>query len=99
VTPGTPQFKLVRPGDNIERIDSILQIRYRSIMGKFLFLIKHSRPDLANVVRELSKCMDGASTAAYKEMLRIVNLFWTQNFIVCKCNLNMMKVIQFGFLL
>jgi hypothetical protein len=37
-----------------------------------LYLIKYSRPDLANVVRELSKCMDGASLAAYKEMQRVI---------------------------
>jgi hypothetical protein len=37
-----------------------------------LFLIKYSRPDLANVVQELSKCMDAASHAAYKEMLRVM---------------------------
>jgi hypothetical protein len=37
-----------------------------------LFLIKHSRPDLCNAVRELSKCLDGASDAAYKEMLRVI---------------------------
>jgi hypothetical protein len=36
-------------------------------------LIDYSRPDLTNVVRELSKCMDGANLAAYKEMLRVVN--------------------------
>ena len=37
-----------------------------------LYLIKYLRPDLANVVRELSKCMDGASLAAYKEMQRVI---------------------------
>ena len=37
-----------------------------------LYLIKHSRPDLCNAVRELSKCLDGASQAAYKEMLRVI---------------------------
>jgi hypothetical protein len=37
-----------------------------------LFLIKYSRPVLANVVRELSKCMDAASHAAFKEMLRMM---------------------------
>jgi hypothetical protein len=41
-------------------------------VGVLLYLIKYSRPDLANVVRELSKCMDGANLAAYKEMLRVV---------------------------
>jgi hypothetical protein len=37
-----------------------------------LFLIKYSRPDLANFVRGLSKCMDAASHAAYKEILRVM---------------------------
>jgi hypothetical protein len=37
-----------------------------------LFSIKYSRPDLANVVRDLSKCMDGVSHAAYKEMLSVM---------------------------
>jgi hypothetical protein len=34
--------------------------------------VKHSRPDIANTVWELAKCMDGASPAAFKEMKRLV---------------------------
>ena len=37
-----------------------------------LFLLKHSRPDLSNPVRELTKVLDGATPAAYKEMLRVI---------------------------
>jgi hypothetical protein len=37
-----------------------------------LYLVKHSRPDIANVVRELSKVMDGATPAALKEMKRVM---------------------------
>jgi hypothetical protein len=37
-----------------------------------LHLFKHSRPDLANVLCELSKCMDGASIAAYQKMIRVI---------------------------
>jgi hypothetical protein len=37
-----------------------------------LYLVKHSRPDIANVVRELSKCMDGATPAANKELKRVI---------------------------
>jgi hypothetical protein len=33
-----------------------------------LYLIKYSRPDIANLVRDLAKCMDGATLAAFKEM-------------------------------
>jgi hypothetical protein len=36
-----------------------------------LYLIKHSRPDFANAVRELSRYMDSATMAAYKEMLSV----------------------------
>jgi Reverse transcriptase (RNA-dependent DNA polymerase) len=71
-TPGTPCFKIVRPSENVDKIDPDLQARYRSGVGMLLFLIKYLRPDLANIVRELSKCMDAASHAAYKEMLRVM---------------------------
>ena len=37
-----------------------------------LFLIKHSRPDIANCTRELSKVLDGATASAYKEMIRVI---------------------------
>ena len=37
-----------------------------------LFLVKHTRPDIANAVRELSKALDCRSPAAYKEILRVV---------------------------
>jgi hypothetical protein len=41
------------------------------VWGCFYYLIKHSRPDIANVVRELSKYVDSATMAAYREMLRV----------------------------
>jgi hypothetical protein len=34
-----------------------------------LYVIKHSRHDLANVVRELSKCMDDANVTSYQEII------------------------------
>ena len=34
--------------------------------------MKHSRPDLANPVRELSKCLDSATVSAVKEKKRII---------------------------
>ena len=36
------------------------------------YLIKHSRHDIANAVRELSKSMDGASKLQFREMLRVI---------------------------
>jgi hypothetical protein len=45
-----------------------------------LYCIKHSRPDISNAVRELSKCLSGPNEAAYKEMLRIIKFIKdTQN--------------------
>ena len=35
-------------------------------------LKKHSRPDMSNVVRELSKFMNNATMSAYFEMLRVI---------------------------
>ena len=71
-TPGTPRFKIVRPDDDADIIDPKLQSRYRSGVGMLLYLTKHSRPDLCNVVRELSKCMDKATMGTYLEMLRVI---------------------------
>ena len=73
-TPGTPGFSIIRPkGDDIT-VSAEMQSRYRSGVGMLLFLVKHSRPDISNAVRELTKCMDGASPAAYKEMLRLIKM-------------------------
>ena len=71
-TPGTPGFGIVRPKDDSEKISSEMQSEYMSGVGMLLYLVKYSRPDIANAVRELTKCMDGATPAAYKEMLRLV---------------------------
>ena len=37
-----------------------------------LYLVKHSRPDIAIATRELSKSMDGATEVGYKELLRVI---------------------------
>ena len=42
-------------------------------METLLYLTKHSRPDITNPVRELSKSMDGASMAHVTEMNRVIN--------------------------
>ena len=45
---------------------------YRSGVGTLLYLNKHSRPDITNPVRELSKSMDGASMAQVTEIYRLI---------------------------
>ncbi len=37
-----------------------------------LYLVKHSRPDISNAVRELSKSMSGATEASFKELKRVI---------------------------
>ena len=71
-TPGTPQLNMVRNTDETQAISVKEQSLYRSGVGMLLWLVKHSRPDIANPVRELSKCLDGATSASYREMLRVI---------------------------
>ena len=37
-----------------------------------LYLVKHSRPDLSNCTRELSKVMDGVTTIQWNELLHVI---------------------------
>jgi hypothetical protein len=47
------------------------QTKFRSRVGIMLsYLVKHSRFDIANSVRELSKVTDGATIAHWKLLLR-----------------------------
>ena len=80
-TPGTPRFKITRPDQGSDTIPENLQKNYRSGVGMLLYLIKYSRPDISNAVRELSKCMDRATYGTYKEMLRVIKFVLdTKNF-------------------
>jgi hypothetical protein len=36
------------------------------------YLTKYSRPDISNIVRELSKCIASATWGAYNELLRVI---------------------------
>ena len=72
MTPGTPSYNIIRPTSEEEKISPERQTTYRSAVGTLLQFVKHSRPDIANPVRELSKCMDAATEGAFKEMCRVV---------------------------
>jgi hypothetical protein len=69
-TPGTPGGSILR--NPTSTIDARKQKIYRSGVGMLLYLVKHSRPDIANAVRELSKALDGTSPAAYKELMHVL---------------------------
>jgi Reverse transcriptase (RNA-dependent DNA polymerase) len=70
-TLGTPNFGIVHPMKDDPKVSPEDQSIYRSVVGSLWYLTKHSRPDIANTVRELSKCMDGATPSAFKEMQRL----------------------------
>ena len=72
-TPGTPNQGIVRLKDNEleNKLDAEKHALYRSGVGMLPYLVKHSRPDIANPVRELSKVLDRPNEAAFKEMKRI----------------------------
>jgi hypothetical protein len=62
----------MRPCENTKLIDPKEQTSYRSGVGMLLFLIKHSRPDINNAVRELTKVVDGATKEHFNQMLRLI---------------------------
>ena len=71
-TPGTPRHQLVMPtGDSVVLSPQDQRI-YTSGVGQLLHLTKCTRPDLANVVRELTKGMTKATKGVMKEMLRAI---------------------------
>jgi hypothetical protein len=76
----------VRTIDKIEKIDCNQQSKYLSGVVMLLYLINYSRHDLENVVRELSKCMDGANLDAYKETMRVVKFALDTKDIILKLN-------------
>ena len=47
-------------------------LKYHSGTGSLLYLVKHSRPDIANAIRELSKVMDKATAGHMKELFRCI---------------------------
>ena len=71
MTPRTPRF-IARRLENIEdNEDAEDHETYRSGVGTLLYLTKHSRPDIRNPVRELSKLMDAPAPAHLKEMYQV----------------------------
>ena len=70
--PDAPWTILLSPQEGDRLLSSGKQKEYHSGVGMLGYLVKHSQPDLSNIVRELSKNMDGATEYQFKEMLRAV---------------------------
>ena len=71
-TPAGASESVLRPREEDELIDDDDQKKYRSGVGMGLWLAKHSRPDIANAIREASKVMDGATLGHYKYLMRVM---------------------------
>jgi len=71
-SPMGPGITVNRPSENEELLKVEDQKKFRSAVGMLLYLVKHSRPDLSNAVRELSKVMDGATNAHEKLLHRVI---------------------------
>ena len=48
------------------------QKEYWSGVGILLYLVKHSRPNVANAARKISKANDGANPATFKKLLNMI---------------------------
>jgi hypothetical protein len=77
-TPGSPKTVVMRP----EKGDTVLspkdQTKYCSGVGMLLYLVKHSRPDISNAVRELTKVLDGDTNAPWKSLIRTIKFLGTR---------------------
>ena len=72
LTPATPRFTARRLENHEDKVNTEDHESYRSGVGTLLYLTKHSRPDICNPVRELSKTMDAPSPAHLKEMYKLI---------------------------
>jgi hypothetical protein len=73
-TPGTPHHQIVKPTKETGKLTDEEQKLYQTGVRMLLYLVKYSRPDIANAVRELSKGMKEATLDVMKELKRVVKL-------------------------
>ena len=71
LTLGTPRFTARRLENPEDKVSPKEHKACRSGVGT-LYLTKHSRPDICNPVRELSKTMDTPAPVRLKEMYKLI---------------------------
>ena len=71
-SPVSTGYAVVRPVEGEPILSEEMQTRYRSGIGILMFLIKYSRPDISNAVKELSKVNDGATIGQYTVLLIVM---------------------------
>ena len=70
--PANPGEGIVAEKDESACMKESEQTKYRSGVGMLLFLVKYSRPDISNAVRELSKGNKNPNPAQYKKLLKTI---------------------------
>ena len=78
LTPGAPRFIARRLENPEDKVSPEEHETYRSGLGTLLYLTKHSRPDICNPVRELSKPMDAPAPVHLKECTNSSDLYYPQ---------------------
>ena len=74
LTPGTPRFVARRVTEDQDKLGTKEHATDRCGVGTLLYLMKHTRPDLCNTVRELSKTLDKPAPTHSEEIYRIINM-------------------------
>jgi hypothetical protein len=87
-TPAPPRSMVKRPDKEDTLIPAEQQTKFRSGVGMLLYLVKHSRFDIANSVRELSKVADGATIGHWKLLLRCIKYIITTEYLALKLKPN-----------
>ena len=80
LTPGTPRFTGRRLENHEDKVNAEAHETYRSGVGTLLYFTKHSRPDICNPVKDLSKTMDAPAPAHLKEMYKLVRFVLNKRF-------------------
>jgi hypothetical protein len=71
-TPTIPGEIILKTTDEDEIVDKSTHRMFRSGVGMLLYLIKYSRPDIGNAVREIAKVMDGPTEPQVKSLYRLI---------------------------
>ena len=71
-TPAVPGETIIKTAEIEEVASKVPHRLFRSGVGMLLYLVKYSRPDIANSVREIAKMMDGPTEQQMKSLFRLI---------------------------
>ena len=93
-TPMVPGKFLIEGPVLTKQQEQELGIKYRHLVGALAHVQRGTRPDIANAVRELSRCLNCYNQEHFKAALRVVN-YLKQSNALCLCfqgNMNMKDI-------